>query len=117
MATAYVTFISMANQITEETRLRVRIGTAWGVLSAVAATAIWLTVLIVRIHFDNQNEHAKLMIGLEQLNQKSDEYVTIRQFEDATILMVQQLHTNLDYLQEFQIRERLRKTVRGIDNP
>lgn len=102
------------DSITEETRVKVRMGTAWGIIISVVGSAIWLTAVLLKQHYDNQRDHARLMSGLEELNMRSAEWVTHRQFEESILYVATELHhgdTNLSYWKELQLREGIRKKL------
>lgn len=89
-------------------------------LTVIIGTTVWITVLLFRIHFDNQAEHAKLMLGLSELNARSANWLTMEQYEEATMWMAQQLHgrgTNFTYRREQELRAGLRKKLKTPKEP
>jgi hypothetical protein len=105
-------------KISEETRVNVRLTTAWTMVASMVAGTIWLTMLILRLTFDNQNEHAKLMGGLVELRQQSENWITQVQLEDAISAAEKELNpADYDYIRELKLREAVRRTLRKNYKP
>jgi len=103
--------------ITEETRVKVRLGTAWGVVVAIIGTTVWLTAVLVKVQHDNQTDHTRLMNGLTELNVRSKNWVTHAELEDvlvSAINEIQPVSTNEMYAREYRIRE---VTKRRLSSP
>jgi hypothetical protein len=104
------------NAISEETRVKVRVGTAWLVLSTIVGTTIWLTGIMLKVQSTNQEEHVRMLSGITALNVKSENWITRDQFENGLIYVAKEFHgksTNWTRWRELQLREGIRDKLRS----
>ncbi len=108
------------NAISEDTRVKVRVGTAWVVLSTIVATTVWLTAVMLRVEATNREEHVKMLTGITSLNEKSEGWVTREQLEGVLVYVINQAHkgmTNIT-IREYELREGIHRTLKSPkDNP
>ena len=102
--------------LTEETPVKLRMGTAWGIIVSIIATTVWLTALIFDIRTKNEQEHARLLLSLSELNTRSQNWVTKEQVEEALVYVARELHsfdTNVGRWREIQLRDGIRQKLRA----
>jgi hypothetical protein len=101
------------NNISEATKVKVKLSTAWGVITSVVVTAVWLTVLLMKVQNENQFEHSKLMLGLAELNLRSSNWITKSQLEESLMYLAVECHdTNMmNRWREIEIRNEIRKRI------
>lgn len=103
------------NAISEETRVKVRVGTAWVILSTIVATTVWLTALMLRVEATNRDEHVKMLSGIDSLNNKSTDWVTSDQLEGVLLYVINQAHkgmTNIT-IREYELRDGIHRTLKS----
>lgn len=101
--------------IGEETKLRVRLTTAYGAIVSIVATTIWLTALLLKLHVGNQHEHSRLLSELSTINTRSEEWVTQYQLESALAFVITEAHrgmTNVT-IKDFELRKGIREVIRS----
>ncbi len=102
--------------ITEDTKVKVKMGTAWGVVLSIITTTVWLTAMLLRVEETNRSEHSKLMMGLTELNMRSHVWVTQQQLEDVVVLAAAELHRNDPYwnqIKALELRDKIRRQLRS----
>lgn len=103
------------NAISEETRVKVRVGTAWVVLSTIVATTAWLTAVMLKVEATNKEEHVKMLSGINTLNERSENWVTSEQLEGVLLYVINQAHkgmTNIT-IREYELREGIHRTLKA----
>lgn len=104
------------DDISESTRVKLKVGTLWGIMASVIATSVWLTALLLRLQGENQTEHGRLMLGLTELQSRADKWVTQQQLEEVVLYVARELHKGdrrMDAWREVEIREGVRDRLRA----